>query len=83
MGAVEAYVELVDASVDAQELSYNDIEDLGDYLEELDEEDLEALYAELDTAIDAYETFMESVTENDDLLNAINQIVVLAMTGDD
>ena len=42
-GYVEAYVALYDASVDAQELSYNDIDDLVDYMEELEEEDFEAL----------------------------------------
>ena len=82
-GYVEDIVAIVDAAVDAQELYDTDLEDMYDFFEELEDEDFAALEAELETAIGAYDTFMESVAGNDDFNAAIAQIMVLALTGDD
>merc|ERR1712141_605998 len=70
-GYVEDVVAIVDAAVDAQELYDTDLYDMEDFFDELE------------TAIGAYETFMESVTGNDEFNAAIAQIMVLALTGDD
>ena len=53
-----------------------------DYFEELEDEDFDALFEELETAIGAYETFMDSFADNDDFNNAIAQIMALTLTGD-
>ena len=53
-----------------------------DYFEELEDEDFDALFEELETAIGAYETFMDSFTTNDDFNDAIAQIMALTLTGD-
>ena len=82
-GYVEDVVAIVDAAVDAQELYDTDLYDMEDFFDELEDEDFDALYEELETAIGAYETFMESVTGNDEFNAAIAQIMVLALTGDD
>merc|ERR1711876_128845 len=70
-GYVEDIVAIVDAAVDAQELYDTDLEDMYDFFEELED------------AIGAYDTFIESVTGNDDFNAAIAEIMVLALTGDD
>ena len=82
-GYVEDIVAIVDAAVDAQELYDTDLEDMYDFFEELEDEDFAALETELETAIGAYDTFIESVTGNDDFNAAIAEIMVLALTGDD
>ena len=65
-GYVEDIVAIVDAAVDAQELYWEDLEDLEDFFEELEDEDFAALEEELNTAFDAYDTFIESVGNNAD-----------------
>jgi len=82
-GYVEDVVAIVDAAVDAQELYDTDLYDMEDFFDELEDEDFDAMYEELQTAIGAYETFMESVTGNDEFNAAIAQIMVLTVTGDD
>ena len=82
-GYVEDIVAIVDAAVDAQELYWEDLEDLEDFFEELEDEDFAALEEELENAFGAYDTFMESVSGNDDFNAAIAQIMVLTLTGDD
>lgn len=54
-----------------------------DFFDELEDEDFDAMYEELQTAIGAYETFMTSVTGNAEFNAAIAQIMVLTLTGDD
>ena len=82
-GYVEDIVAIVDAAVDAQELYWEDLEDLEDFFEELEDEDFAALEEELENAFGAYDTFMESVSGNDDFNAAIAQIMVLTLTADD
>ena len=82
-GYVEDVVAIVDAAVDAQELYDTDLYDMEDFFDELEDEDFDAMYEELQTAIGAYETFMESVTGNDEFNAAIAQIMFLALTGDE
>ena len=53
-----------------------------DYFEELEDEDFDALFEELETAIGAYETFMDSFADNTDFNDAIAQIMALVLTGD-
>ena len=65
-GYVEDIVAIVDAAVDAQELYWEDLEDLEDYFETLEDEDFAALEEELENAIGAYDTFIESVGNNAD-----------------
>lgn len=81
-GYVEDIVAIVDAAVDAQELYDTDLEELEDFFEELEDEDFAALEEELENALGAYDTFMESVSGNDDFNAAIAEIMVLALTGD-
>merc|ERR1712038_1365612 len=72
-GYVEDIVAIVDAAVDAQELYWEDLEDL---------EDFAALEEELENAFGAYDTFIESVGNNADFNDAIAEIMVLTLTGD-
>merc|ERR1712038_756889 len=81
-GYVEDIVAIVDAAVDAQELYWEDLEDLEDFFEGLSDEDFAALEEELEAAFGAYDTFMESATGNDDFNAAIAEIMVLVLTGD-
>ena len=81
-GYVEDIVAIVDAAVDAQELYWEDLEDLEDFFEELEDEDFAALEEELENAFGAYDTFIESVGNNADFNDAIAQIMVLTLTGD-
>merc|ERR1712038_2113633 len=81
-GYVEDIVAIVDAAVDAQELYDTDLYDMEDYFEELEDEDFDALWEELETAIGAYETFMDSFADNTDFNDAIAQIMALTLTGD-
>lgn len=63
-GYVEDVVAIVDAAVDAQELYDTDLYDMEDFFDELEDEDFDAMYEELQTAIGAYETFMTDFGDN-------------------
>ena len=81
-GYVEDIVAIVDAAVDAQELYWEDLEELEDFFETLEDEDFAALEEELENAFGAYDTFIESAGNNADFNDAIAQIMALALTGD-
>ena len=76
-GYVEDVVAVIDAAVDAQELYWDDLEDLDDFMSELTDEETEALITELAGAMDAYTTFMTSLSSNADLTTAIEDLLVL------
>ena len=53
-----------------------------DFFEGLEDEDFEALATEFESAFGAITTFLESLDDNLELEGALNELMVLFMTGD-
>ena len=76
-GYIEEVVAIVDAAVDAEGLYDTDFDDMEDFFESLDEEDYEALEAELDAVFDELDAFLDRAEDNSDFDAAVQALIDL------